>query len=264
MRFVAFGALLAIFTAGTVSPANAITNGTPDGVAHPSVGALIANKPYPDGTWAYCTGTLVSPTVLVTAAHCAKRGQKTARVSFAPHYRPGEPLYAGRFASDPRYRRASDMYDIAVVVFSSPVPGIRPARLPEAGLLSRLEAKGLLEKVRFTPVGYGSQTEGGGARKPRFVYTDTRHRATISYEDLSRAWLKLTAVRSRGDGGTCYGDSGGPNFLGDTDLLVATTVSGDDEACRSTNFDYRLDTPRARGFLSRYLTLPEPGAARPV
>jgi hypothetical protein len=45
------------------APAGAITYGVPDGTGHPEVGALLAQQPYPDGTWAECTGTLISPTV---------------------------------------------------------------------------------------------------------------------------------------------------------------------------------------------------------
>ena len=60
---------------------------------------------------------------------------------------------------------------------------------------------------------------------------------------------------AKGDGGTCYGDSGGPNFLGATDIVAATTITGD-SVCRSTNVDYRLDTPAARTFLGAYVTLP--------
>ncbi len=64
---------------------------------------------------------------------------------------------------------------------------------------------------------------------------------------------------ARGDGGTCYGDSGGPNFLvadaTETNIVAATTITGD-FICRATNVTYRMDTPSARAFLSRYVTLP--------
>jgi hypothetical protein len=60
---------------------------------------------------------------------------------------------------------------------------------------------------------------------------------------------------SHGDGGTCYGDSGGPNFLGSSDIVAATTITGD-SVCRSTNVDYRLDTASARNFLAPYVALP--------
>ena len=60
---------------------------------------------------------------------------------------------------------------------------------------------------------------------------------------------------STGNGGTCYGDSGGPNFLGDTGVIAAITIT-DDAVCRSTNVVYRLDTPSARAFLYDHVTLP--------
>ncbi len=157
---------------------------------------------------------------------------------------------------------------MAVVVFDTAVPGIKPARLPTEGLLDRLEAANALKITRFTPVGYGAMVSAKapakgkhvsarGKHKVRLTYTDTRHQASISFEDLTRRWLKLS-LSSKGDGSTCFGDSGGPNFLGGptSDLLVATTISGDDDACRMTNYDYRLDTPQARSFLKKFVTLP--------
>jgi len=64
---------------------------------------------------------------------------------------------------------------------------------------------------------------------------------------------------SLGDGGTCYGDSGGPNFLGagttETDIVAAITITGD-FMCRATNVDYRLDTTSARTFLQQFVALP--------
>jgi hypothetical protein len=62
---------------------------------------------------------------------------------------------------------------------------------------------------------------------------------------------------STGDGGTCYGDSGGPHFLGgvESDLIVSTTITGD-AMCRATDKTYRLDTTSARDFLDDFVTLP--------
>jgi hypothetical protein len=81
--------------------------------------------------------------------------------------------------------------------------------------------------------------------------------ASGSLNSLTPAWLRLSQNASTGNGGTCYGDSGGPNFLGGrtSNLLVATTITGD-TPCRSTNVDYRLDTDSARSFLGQFLTLP--------
>jgi secreted trypsin-like serine protease len=59
--------------------------------------------------------------------------------------------------------------------------------------------------------------------------------------------------------GTCYGDSGGPNFLGagatETNLIAGITVTGD-VFCRSTNTTYRLDSAAARTFLGDFVALP--------
>jgi Trypsin len=257
MRFAPFVVVVAAFFAFSASPATAITNGTPDGPGHPAVGALVGAKAYSDGTWAYCTGTLISPTVFLTAAHCGQSGQRTAMVSFASRYQLGESVYVGRYEADPRYTDKGELHDIAVVVFKTPIPGIRPARLPTAGMLDRLKADGTLAKSSFTPVGYGSALPDG-PDKQRFHYSDTRRRTSISFGALTPNWLKLSEDAAKQDGGTCFGDSGGPNFLGGptSDLLVATTISGDDDYCKATNLDYRLDTEATRAFLGKYVTLP--------
>ena len=71
-RLVLALAALATLGLAVATPAGAITNGSPDGNAHPNVGGLVAAKAYSDGTWIYCSGTLISPTVFLTAAHCQR------------------------------------------------------------------------------------------------------------------------------------------------------------------------------------------------
>jgi hypothetical protein len=58
-----------------------------------------------------------------------------------------------------------------------------------------------------------------------------------------------------GAGGVCYGDSGSGHFLPGTRTIVATTTGGD-AVCRAENYNYRLDTAGARGFLDDYVTVP--------
>src|SRR3954454_417343 len=99
------------------SPATAITNGTFDGSQHPAVGGLVSPTQYSDGTWIYCSGTLISPTVFLTAAHCGEADPRVG-VTFDPAYQAGDKVYYGTFHADPLYGGSqSDPHDIAVVVF---------------------------------------------------------------------------------------------------------------------------------------------------
>jgi V8-like Glu-specific endopeptidase len=232
------------------APAAAITDGAPDGEGHPNVGGLVAATAYSDGTWIYCSGTLISPTVFLTAAHCAE-ASPDVRVSFDTAYQDGDRVYSGTFHGDPAYNQSqSDPHDIAVVVLDKAVKGIAPAGLPKAGSLSNLSGS-----QRFTSVGYGAYEVTNGPGGHDYLYDDVRNVATGTLNSTTQAWLKISMNPSHGDGGTCYGDSGGPNFLGMSDIVAATTITGD-AVCRSTNVDYRLDTASARDFLRQYVTLP--------
>jgi hypothetical protein len=232
------------------APAQAITYGVPDGNGHPNVGGLVSPEQYSDGTWLYCSGTLISPTVFLTAAHCAEDGGRVA-VTFDPAYEDGDKLYEGTFHADPLYgQRQSDPHDIAVVVFDKPVKGITPATLPEAGSLSDLSGS-----QTFTSVGYGAYEVTNGPGGHRYLYDDVRMVATGTLNSVTPSWLRISMNPATGNGGTCYGDSGGPNFLENTDVIAAITVTGD-AICRSTNVDYRLDTESARAFLGQYVALP--------
>ncbi|MCW3021089.1 MAG: putative Peptidase and chymotrypsin precursor [Conexibacter sp.] len=229
--------------------AGAITDGTVDGGGHPNVGGLVSATQYSDGTWLYCSGTLISPTVFLTAAHCAE-GDRVG-VTFDPAYQAGDAVFYGTWHADPQYGKSqNDPHDIAVVVFGRPIKGIAPARLPAAGSLA-----GLSGSQQFTSVGYGAYEVTNGPGGHQFLYDDVRGVATGTLNAINPSWLRISMNPATGNGGTCYGDSGGPNFLGTTDILAATTITGD-YVCRSTNVDYRLDTPSARAFLKSYVALP--------
>jgi hypothetical protein len=182
---------------------------------------------YSDGTWAGCSGTLIAPTVFLTAEHC-DFGVDRIAVTFASTYVAGKSkAYWGTWHGDPLYSGAQDdPHDIAVVVLDKAVAGITPVRLPTAGSLPSLP-----DDQSFTSVGYGAQsvTVHHG---PTLHYADTRFVATSdTLFATNKAWLRISMNPGLGDGGTCYGDSGGPNFLGagtiETDIVAAITVTGD-------------------------------------
>jgi hypothetical protein len=230
----------------------AITYGQADGNLHPEVGALVGH--FSSGTFPYCSGTLISPTVFLTAAHC-DLGTTQVFVTFDPEFGSKSKLLSGTYYADPLYNQTqADPHDIAVVVLDAPVKGITPARLPAAGSLGALSVGS-----PFTAVGYGSQEVVNAPGGPYNPYLDTREYSVSTLNSINPAWLRLSQNVNTGDGGTCYGDSGGPNFVGasrtETNIVGGTTITGD-MFCKATNVIYRLDTAPARAFLSRFVKLP--------
>jgi secreted trypsin-like serine protease len=232
--------------------ASAITYGQPDGNRHPNVGALVGT--FDGQTYPYCSGTLISPTVFLTAAHC-DIGTSTVYVTFDSEYTSKSRLYSGTFHSDPLYNQSqNDPHDIAVVVFDKPIKGIEPAQLPTLG-----QFDSVAKDQQFTAVGYGGQEAVNQPGGPVIGYLDTREYAVSTFNAVGPGYLRLSQNPATGNGGTCYGDSGGPNFLGagsaETDIIAGITITGD-SLCKSTNVIYRLDTESARAFLANYVTLP--------
>jgi secreted trypsin-like serine protease len=251
----------------SVGPASAITFGQPDGNQHPNVGALLADwDPDSPGPDILCSGTLIAPKVFLTAAHCTafleSEGITQVWVTFAPAYDEDSTslagLVAGSYVTHPEFGSggASDTHDIAVVLLEQ-APGITLAQLPTAGLLDQLKASHELDDLTFTAVGYGTVREDKTGGPHSLFFDGVRRYALQSALNLEKAWLLLSMNPSTGSGGTCYGDSGGPHFLGgvQSNLIVSITITGD-VWCRATDKTYRIDTPAARAFLDDFVTLP--------
>jgi len=272
-RFLIASALvLATFSAARV---HAITYGFVDTTnAFSNTGAFIVQAP--DGRiFPICTGTLIAANVFLTASHCtifyeqdlAPQGY-VAAVSFANPIPFGDLtskstklVTVTEVVTNPLYNQAqSDSQDIAVLLVDPrQTRGITPAVLPEAGLLDRLVAQNGLKNAIFTNAGYGLQNRVTGGGNPVFQDLNPVPRmfSFSSFNSLNGGYIRLSQNPSTGNGGTCFGDSGGPNFLdvNGTRTIVAITITGD-SVCRSTNVDYRLDTASARAFLAPYVALP--------
>jgi hypothetical protein len=107
-------------------------------------------------------------------------------------------------------------------------PGLTPAKLPKVGLLSRLKANRKIYRKTFTAVGYGTVRDVKTGGPHAFFFDGIRRYALQSFLSLQKAWLTLSMQPSTGNGGACYGDSGGPHFLGgvSSNLMVSVTVTG--------------------------------------
>jgi hypothetical protein len=236
----------------------AITFGTPDGSLHPNVGGLVIDVGTPQ-KFLICSGTLIARDVFLTASHCIQ-GLPSTRVwvTFDTSFDPASStLLPGTAHMNPAYTGIpGHPGDIAVVKLDSPTSGIPLAQLPTLFYFDDLFASKQLKDAVFTAVGYGVRRDSKtGGPHSVLQSADTRYYAYSSFNALTPVWLKLSQNPSTGSGGTCYGDSGGPNFYGATNVIAALTVSGD-TFCRSTNIDFRLDTPEARSFLSMWVTVP--------
>jgi len=275
-----------------IAPAAAITFGVPDGEAHPAVGLIMYRYELHDpeiGPYYYnargCSGTLIAPDVFLTAAHCVYGEESYVPilwVSFDTNYSVFEvlawPDWPEPTPNQPRVRVRSLLVnteyqskslgqnagntDLAVLILdlataTGPLPS--PMDLAPAGILDQLSDAHTLPGRKFTAVGYGQNVTFGGG-PPAFTDSFIREAAESEFLALGPAYLVLSQNPTLDDGGTCYGDSGGPNFLRLDDgreTIAAVTVAGDN-VCRATNVVVRVDTENARNFLATVpgLTLP--------
>ena len=230
-------------------PASAILNGVLDSGRHPYVG-IVFNA---DG---FCSGSAVSPTVVVTAAHCVTAGPaEPFRVSF----KEGPDgtsvgVYSGRgyrvtdFCDGCGNGLGFASPDVAVVVLDQPVALSRYALLPQPDIVDTLSAQ-----QELTVVGYGANAITTGDGQPQLV-VDLRKRMTtarlLSAGAIASDFIKFD---STGRSGVCFGDSGGPDLLGATDTVIAVNSFINGSNCSSTAFSTRLDQPEILAAIRDYV-----------
>ena len=228
----------------------------------------------------FCTGTLIADAdggdsnLFLTAAHCVppdggENGPgEPMKVTFDPTIDLGDPpfqavlpddstIFAGTAFAHPDFAccGANDPFDIAVVVLDAPVAGITPAQVADAGLLDRM-TKAQLRDATFIAAGYGTVRDAKQMGFKPFFFDGDRRWVEQTIMNLGKAWLNLSMQPSTGDGGTCYGDSGGPHFLVNSDgtlgPVVSLTVTGD-APCRATDRTYRVDSAVSQAFIAGFL-----------
>lgn len=239
------------------SSSAAIVNGTLDGAGHPWTGALAIRLP--NGEWRRrCTGSLIAPSVLLTAGHCVADVLDLPHgdlgVTFDARFTPTAEFVIGSGVLHPDF----PFTDVAVVVLEEPVTDLGHAVLPGPHLLDALASRGDLVGQRVTIVGYGmtDATAGGQVRSGAGMRRVAEAEMVSLVDAMRGEWLHLRTAPVPDLGGACYGDSGGPNLFAGTALIAGITSWGSPD-CNATLFAQRIDVESARSFLGQFVPLPE-------
>lgn len=278
------GAVAALGLAVVATPATAITWGEPDGDDHPNVVALLFVQ---NGVGYFsCSGTLLTPYVVLTAGHCTEGGGEVNSVTYVRNdadidaafalERPGYPSttawlnatwVAGQAVPHPEYNDYAEFpntFDIGLVLLERPIYVAEYGEMPSGGQFDYLrKARGKISERQARIVGFGLQ-----GRIPAFAGDDfVRYAATSAVTGLAVSStigeqnFKFTnnPGKGSGSGGTCSGDSGGPAFYIDpatgaeTSIVMAVNSYGIAPQCNGNDYQFRTDIDAAQDFVLPYL-----------
>jgi hypothetical protein len=248
-------ALILLLGLVAVAPVMTVTNGRPDGNAHPYVGVVIQFIPNTDLV-SVCSGAALSSRRFLTAAHCADPA-----LPVLVSYKSGPPFSLSDFTEGTFHPHPDwcigcgpglpgfDSNDVAVVRLRSPRNPGGFAVLPQANLVDTLAT---LTEVDL--VGYGVQGFIRGGGTPQQIFTFTRYFAPSLLIQSDQVWsgtfIKLTANPAKGKGGICFGDSGGPDLLGGTNVVLAVNSYVTNGNCSGVTYSQRVDLPDILSFIT--------------
>jgi hypothetical protein len=238
-----------------------ITHGQLDGNGHPAVVLIIMDIA---GEPAFrCSGTLIAPKVVLTAGHCAgEPGEFSGlRIFTEADVENGNNNYpfpgpntveAVAWHAHPQFtERAFFLHDVGVVVLSKAVKlaAGQYGKLPTQDQLDALKPS---SATTFTSVGYGLQRIN-----PVFIVAEkVRMFAEPYLIQINTGFtgdFSLMLSNNASTGGTCFGDSGGPNYLGSSNVISAVTSFGLNGNCAGTGGVFRLDRQNVLDFVNQFL-----------
>lgn len=244
---IAAAALAALLV--SVVPAGAVTDGELDGNGHPYVGLMVAQDAKGAPLWR-CSGTLLSSRVFLTAGHCTEAPAAHVEIWFQSDVESGIPAngypnkgqVGGTPYTHPDYDpNAFFVRDLGVVLLDTPMAMSTYGKLPA---LNQLDALKPGAKTRFTSVGYGLQKAFPDAAAWKDQALRVRMVATPQLLQINTGFtgdFSLLLSNNAHTGGTCFGDSGGPNFVGSSTVVGGVTSYAVNGNCAGTGGVFRVD-----------------------
>jgi len=238
-----------------------ITYGTLDGNAHPAVVLLVMDIA---GQPAFrCSATLIAPKVVLTAGHCAgEPGEFSGmRIFTESDVQNGNNNYpfagpnsieATEWHAHPLFTESAFfLHDVGVVLLSKPfkLPADQYGKLPAQDQLDPLNPS---SSTVFTAVGYGLQRINPVFVEAEKVRMDAQPHL-IQIDGGIVGDFSLLLSNNASTGGTCFGDSGGPNYLGASNVIAGVTSFGLNGTCGGTGGVFRLDRTNVLDFVRQYL-----------
>ena len=259
-KVLALFATLAATIAVAAGPAVAVTDGELDGERHPYVGLMVAQDAKGNPLWR-CSGTLISAKLFLTAGHCTEAPAAHAEIWFqsdvtdaaAMNY-PFKGQVGGTTYTHPDYDpNAFFVRDLGVVVLGGKgMPMSQYGTLPGLNSLDALKPG---SSTRFTSVGYGLQKSFPDAAAWKESALRIRMVANPYLLQINGGIVgdfSLLLSNNTNSGGTCFGDSGGPNFLGSTNVVAGVTSFGMNGTCGGTGGVFRVDRSWSLDWLSTF------------
>jgi V8-like Glu-specific endopeptidase len=229
-----------------------ITDGHLDGDAHPYVGLMVAQDADGNPLWR-CSGTLLSSTLFLTAGHCTESPAAHVEIWFDADVESGIPAngypntgdVGGTPYTHPDYNPdAFYLFDLGVVELDESMTMDEYGELPTLNQLDGLARKRGKKDVTFTAVGYGLQKSFPTAAEWKEQADRIRMYARPKLNQINSAYtgdFSILLSNNARTGGTCFGDSGGPNFIGTSNVIGGVTSYGNNDTCAGTGGVYRVD-----------------------